>query len=141
MRLNWLLKASVLSFATVMSTMAAAQSAGRMPSNAEVPGSSEYLIAEIFLSSTPQTDAEVRANLVRVVELTRGAASFPAYARQISEGARAGAGGDLGWVRPEQLPAELAIPLRAMQIGAIEGPIAVPGGYSVIWVRDIRAQQ
>ena len=39
-------------------------------------------------------------------------ASFAGYARQYSEASTAAVGGDLGWVRPEQLPAPLADALR-----------------------------
>jgi len=140
MRLNWLLNATVLSFATVISPMAEAQSAAGVPAAAQVADNTEYRVAEIFLSSTPETDGQVRANAARIVEQLRGGASFLAYARQFSEATSASLGGELGWVRPDQLPRELRAPIRAMQLGAIEGPIAVPGGYSIITVSDLRRQ-
>ena len=43
----------------------------------------------------------------------KSGASFAGYARQYSEASTAAVGGDLGWVRPEQLPAPLADGARA----------------------------
>jgi Parvulin-like peptidyl-prolyl isomerase len=62
----------------------------------------------------------------------------PGYARQYSEASTAAVGGDLGWVRPEQLPAPLASAIRGMVPGAISEPIPVPGGFSILSVQDTR---
>src|SRR5262249_12125763 len=55
-----------------------------------------------------------------------------------SESSTAGVGGDLGWVRAEQLPDPLAQAARAMGVGQISDPIAVAGGYSIVSVQDKR---
>ncbi len=101
-------------------------------------GSSEYRVGEIYVSATPETAATVRSNLARIVEQIRGGASFPAYARQYSEATTAALGGDLGWVRPEQLPPELASVVQAMPVQAVTDPIQVSGGFSVIYLVDSR---
>jgi peptidyl-prolyl cis-trans isomerase SurA len=101
-------------------------------------GSSEYRVGEIFMSATPETLAQVQANAARIVQQLRAGASFPAYARQYSEASTAALGGELGWVRPEQLPDELAALVRQMPVGAISDPIPVPGGVSIIAVGDTR---
>ena len=101
-------------------------------------GAPEYHVSEIFLSATPATDQQVQANAERILEQIRQGASFPAYARQYSEASTAAVGGDLGWVRAEQLPAQLAQPLQQMTPGQVGGPIAVGGGYSVIALVDKR---
>ena len=64
--------------------------------------------------------------------------SFVGYARQFSEASTAAVGGDLGWVRPEQLPDTLANVVRQMRPGMISPPIKVPGGYSIVAVQDSR---
>ena len=64
--------------------------------------------------------------------------SFIGYARQFSEASTAAVGGDLGWVRPEQLPEELANTVRTMRPGQVAGPIKLAGGYSIIAVQDVR---
>ncbi len=101
-------------------------------------GTAEYLVAEIFISSTAETAAEARANATRIVEQIRAGANFEAYARQFSEASTAARGGELGWVRAEQLPPELAAPVTGMQVGTISNPIEVPGGYSILLLRDTR---
>jgi peptidyl-prolyl cis-trans isomerase SurA len=101
-------------------------------------GTAEYRVAEIFLSSTPETAAEVQANADRMVQQIRAGASFPAYARQFSEASTAALGGDLGWVRAEQLPDELGALVAQMPVGSISAPIPVPGGVSIVAVADTR---
>jgi peptidyl-prolyl cis-trans isomerase SurA len=101
-------------------------------------GTSEFRVAEIFISATSETAAEARANAARIVQQIRAGASFPAYARQFSEASTAAVGGDLGWVRAEQLPTELAPLVAQMPVGAISDPVEVPGGFSVVAVADKR---
>ncbi|MGZ8999262.1 MAG: peptidylprolyl isomerase, partial [Allosphingosinicella sp.] len=97
-------------------------------------GTSEYQVAEIFISATPETAAEARSNAMRIVEQIRNGASFQAYARQFSEASTAALGGALGWVRAEQLPPELSGLVAQMPVGAISDPIPVPGGFSIIFL-------
>ena len=101
-------------------------------------GSSEYHVAEIYLTATPETMAEVRNNASRIVQQIRSGASFQGYARQFSEASTAALGGDLGWVRAEQLPPELAAMVQAMPVGTISDPIQVQGGLSVVALVDSR---
>lgn len=101
-------------------------------------GQQEFRVSEIFLSATPETAAEALANAQRIVQQLRAGASFLAYARQFSEASTAAVGGDLGWVRAEQLPDALAAAVRAMPMGSISDPIAVPGGFSIVAVNDTR---
>ena len=101
-------------------------------------GTEEYRIGEIFLSATPATEAQTVANANQILEQLRGGASFAGYARQYSEASTAAVGGDLGWVRPEQLPAPLAAVIRQMGPGSVSNPIPVPGGVSIIAVQDTR---
>ncbi|MBW0144981.1 peptidylprolyl isomerase [Sphingomicrobium clamense] len=101
-------------------------------------GTTEYRVGEIFLSATPANDQQVRENALRVLDLIRQGASFVAVARQYSEASHAAVGGDLGWIRPEQLPAELAQALPQIQLGSVSVPIKIPGGYSILAVQDRR---
>jgi peptidyl-prolyl cis-trans isomerase SurA len=101
-------------------------------------GTEEYRVGEIFLSATPATQSQTLDNANKILAQLRQGASFAGYARQYSEASTAAVGGDLGWVRPEQLPAPLATALRQMPAGAISEPIAVPGGFSIIAVQDTR---
>jgi len=101
-------------------------------------GAEEYHIGEIFLSSTPATNAATLANANKIIEQLHKGASFVAYARQFSEASTAAVGGDLGWVRAEQLPDPLGHAAQTLQPGQVSDPIAVPGGYSIIALVDKR---
>lgn len=101
-------------------------------------GTEEYHVGEIFLSATPATESQTLDNANKILTQLRQGASFAGYARQYSEASTAAVGGDLGWVRPEQLPTPLASALREMPAGSISNPIQVPGGFSIIAVQDTR---
>ena len=101
-------------------------------------GAEEYRVGEIFLSSAPGAEAQTMDNANKILDQLKSGASFAGYARQYSEASTAAVGGDLGWVRPEQLPAPIAAVLRDMGPGTISNPIPVSGGLSIIAVQDTR---
>ena len=101
-------------------------------------GTEEYRVGEIFLSATPDTEAQTEATATNILEQLKKGGSFQAYARQYSKASTAAVGGDLGWVRPEQLPQALATVLRQMGPGTVSNPIPVAGGLSILAVQDTR---
>lgn len=101
-------------------------------------GTEEYKVGEIFLSATPANIQQVIGNANQIVAQLRQGASFVGYARQYSEASTAAVGGDLGWVRPEQLPDQLAAAVRGMTAGQISTPIPIAGGVSILAVQDTR---
>lgn len=100
-------------------------------------GTEEFKVGEIYLSATPGNEATVQANANRILEQLRQGASFVGYARQFSEASTAAVGGDLGWVRPEQLPDQISGAIRSLSPGQV---VLVPmsGGISIIAVQDKR---
>jgi peptidyl-prolyl cis-trans isomerase SurA len=101
-------------------------------------GTDEFRIGEIYLSAAPDQTTQVSARVQQIMDQIRQGGSFQAYARQYSEASTAAVGGDLGWVRPGLLPPELAASAQQMEVGQIAGPIAIPGGYSIIFLIDKR---
>ena len=101
-------------------------------------GTDEYRIGEIYLASTPESQQQVYANGERIVDQLRQGGSFVAYARQYSQASTAAVGGDLGWIRLAQLPAELATAARNLSPGQLVGPVEVPGGFSILYLIDKR---
>jgi len=101
-------------------------------------GTQEYRVSEIFLAATRDTMPQALANATRILEQLQQGASFPGYARQYSEASTAAVGGDLGWVRPEQLPDPIAAVVRTMGPGQVSRPIPLPGGVSIVAVQDTR---
>ncbi len=101
-------------------------------------GQKEFHIGEIYLSSAPENSNEVIANARKIIDQIRKGGSFAAYARQFSEASTAAVGGDLGWVRAPQLPDALALAAQELSVGQLAGPIAVPGGFSIVYLVDSR---
>jgi peptidyl-prolyl cis-trans isomerase SurA len=109
----------------------------RAKDNAREPQSR---VAEIFLSvDNPAQDEEVRRTAERLTQQMKQGARFSAVARQFSQSATAAVGGDMGWVRPDQLPPELAKPVAQLRPGELSQPIPHGGGYYLMLVLDRRA--
>ncbi|AMG75330.1 peptidylprolyl isomerase [Sphingopyxis granuli] len=104
----------------------------------EAKGQDEFHLGEIYLSATPENAAAVADNARKIMEALRSGGSFAAYARQFSEASTAVVGGDLGWVRPGQLPPSMAQAAAQMEPGQFVGPIEVPGGMSILLMVDRR---
>jgi peptidyl-prolyl cis-trans isomerase SurA len=100
-------------------------------------GAEEYHVSEIYLSAAGDP-ARATAAANQILEQLKNGASFPAYARQYSEASTAAVGGDLGWVRPAQLPPQIAQVVQSLRPGQISAPIEVPGGISLIALVDSR---
>ena len=101
-------------------------------------GTQEFRVGEIFIAGTQANMTQAMANANQILGQLKEGASFAGYARQYSEASTAAVGGDLGWVRPEQLPPQIASVLTRMNPGQVSNPIPVPGGVSIIAVQDVR---
>ncbi|MES2338600.1 MAG: peptidylprolyl isomerase [Pseudomonadota bacterium] len=101
-------------------------------------GTEEYHLAEIYLSSTPERQAEVVQTARKMIEQMRSGTPFDYFARNFSEASTRAVGGDLDWVRLSVLPQELQDAAARLQVGQIAGPVEVPGGYSILYLVDKR---
>jgi peptidyl-prolyl cis-trans isomerase SurA len=102
-------------------------------------GTEEYRIGEIYLSATPANRTSVGQNAQRIVEQLRQGGNFQAYARQFSESSTASQGGDLGWIRVEQLQnPQLEEVVKQLQPGQLAGPVDIPGGFDILYLIDKR---
>ena len=101
-------------------------------------GTEEYRVGEIYLAASPEAKPQVLQNANQIVEQLKKGGSFVAYARQYSQASTAAVGGDLGWVRLEQLPTELAAAARNLAPGQLVGPIELTAGYSILYMIDKR---
>lgn len=100
-------------------------------------GTTEYRLGEIYLSATTENQEQVYANAKKILEQIQQGGSFTAYARQFSEASTAAVGGDLGWVRIEQLPQSLATAASQMSENEIVA-VPAPGGISLLLLIDKR---
>lgn len=104
----------------------------------ESKGEFEYNLGEIYLSFSPQTEAQVRQTAERIAARIKEGAPFEAFARQFSESATAAVGGDMGWLAESQLNADIRLAVRDMRVGALTDPLRVAGGYQILNLRDRR---
>lgn len=103
-------------------------------------GTAEYRIGEIFLAANPGNRDQVARNAMTIVEQLREGGSFVAYARQYSQASTAAVGGDLGWIRLEQLQnPQLEEAARDLAPGQLVGPLEIPGGFSIMLLIDQRS--
>nr|WP_283937333.1 peptidylprolyl isomerase [Sphingomonas anseongensis] len=100
-------------------------------------GADEYRVSEIYISAAGD-EAKATATANQILAQIKNGASFAGYARQYSEASTAAVGGDLGWVRPAQLPPQLASVVQSLKPGQVSVPIEVPGGVSIIALQDAR---
>jgi peptidyl-prolyl cis-trans isomerase SurA len=120
-----------------------------MPSETEVEeairnakartGQPEYLASEIFIPiDDPRNEPEVRRFVDEVIRQLRAGIPFPVAATQFSQSQTALQGGDLGWIRKEDVDPEVADILQRMPPGAISNAIQVPGGFQIVTLRQRR---
>jgi peptidyl-prolyl cis-trans isomerase SurA len=108
----------------------------RARENAKEP---QTRIAEIYLTvDNPAQGEEVRRFAERLAQEMRRGARFSSVARQFSQSASAPVGGDMGWLRPDQLPSERAQVVARLGPGDLSTPIAYGGGYYLLLVLDRR---
>lgn len=102
-------------------------------------GTTEYRLGEIYLAANSANREQVRANANQIIEQLRAGGSFVAYARQYSQASSAIVGGDLGWIRLEQLQQPtLEAAAQQMTPGQLVGPLEIPGGFSILLMIDQR---
>jgi peptidyl-prolyl cis-trans isomerase SurA len=101
-------------------------------------GAPEFRVGEIYLRATPETLQAKAETARRIMEALGQGQPFGELARRNSESTTASTGGDLGWVRANQLPQSLAEAVQGMQPGQLAGPIQTPGGVSIVYLIDKR---
>ena len=105
----------------------------------EHAGEAQSHIAEIFLAvDKPEQDQEVRGLAEKLIEQMKQGARFSAVAQQFSQSATAAVGGDMGWLRPDQLPSELAAAVGPLKPGELSAPVRTNNGYYLLLVLDRR---
>lgn len=105
----------------------------------ESKGTVEYHVKEIYLAASPEREQQIYAETKELIEeIQQGKRSFEQVAQARSDASTRAVGGDLAWIRAEQLPESLAQAATSMQVSQIAGPIASPGGFSILYLVDKR---
>ena len=109
----------------------------RAKENAREP---QNRVAEIFLAvDNPAQDEEVKRLAERLTQQMKQGARFSAVARQFSQSATAAVGGDMGWLRADQLAPEIGKEVSRLRVGELSAPIPGSGGYYLLLVVERRA--
>lgn len=102
-------------------------------------GKPEYRVSEIFLPTDASADERTVLETARDLRTQiQGGVPFGSAAREFSRGATAADGGEVGWVKPDQLGREIGRVLAEMQIGEVSEPIREPNGYYLIQLHERR---
>lgn len=98
----------------------------------------EVLLSEIFLPSDPEF-AEPVAQLIPQILAITSVEEFGNAARQVSAAPSAPQGGRIErWIEVQALPEPIAVSASSAPVGAVVGPIEVPGAYAIFIVRGRR---
>jgi peptidyl-prolyl cis-trans isomerase SurA len=107
---------------------------------ADAAAKPQYQVSEVFLDSARVGGMEVATNgAAQLINQMQQGAPFPAVARQFSGSATAANGGDVGWVSPGEMPAEVDAALEELRPGQMSKPIPVKDGVYIVYLRDKRA--
>jgi peptidyl-prolyl cis-trans isomerase SurA len=102
-------------------------------------GQPQYHVAEIFVpAEDPSRVNDARRFADTVIQQIRAGAPFGIVAAEFSQSETALKGGDLGWVRPDQLDPQIAALVTQMPIGAVSNPVRVAGGFDVVALQEKR---
>ena len=102
-------------------------------------GQPEFRVSEVFLPiEDPSKAGDTQRFADTIIQQLRAGAPFGVVAAQFSQSQTALQGGDLGWLRPNQLDPQVASLVAEMPEGAISNPVRVPGGVSIVSLRGKR---
>ncbi len=102
-------------------------------------GTQEYHLKEIYIRGSGDRAQAAAARASQVMDIIKsGKTPFETLARQQSDSPTKIVGGDLDWIRANQLPTELGTAATEMQVGQIAGPIPNSDGFSILYLVDKR---
>ncbi|HEY4164733.1 MAG TPA: peptidylprolyl isomerase [Dongiaceae bacterium] len=109
----------------------------------EARGQQEYHLSQIFLAvDSPKDVTQVQQSAQRLLEQLQGGAEFGSLATEFSQDTGAD-GGDLGWVRADEIDQAVAREVVVAAKGAdakgkLLGPIQGTGGFYLVRIEDTR---
>jgi len=102
-------------------------------------GQLEYRVSEIFLAvDNPSQSSNAQLSAQRLVDQLNAGADFSSLANQFSQDQSAADGGDIGWLRLDEMDPTLADAVRTAQPNQVLGPLLGIGGFFIAEVRATR---
>ena len=100
----------------------------------------QYLVSEICIPiGDPSEAQQIYQGSLQLIEQMRRGVPFAVVAQQFSACPSAAGGGDLGWVRSGELPADINNAIVPLKPGSVTNPIPTEGAFMIMAVRDKRA--
>src|SRR5215471_21218780 len=97
-------------------------------------GKTESRVAEIFVPvDRAELADDAKRSADRIMEQLRRGAPFSAVAQQLSQGATAQAGGEIGWILPGTLDPALDRAIERLQVRAYSEPIRSTAGWHILY--------
>ncbi len=105
----------------------------------------EYQVNNILVAlpspASPQQIKAAQKKAEDLIKRLKAGANFADLAVSESDAPNALNGGDLGWRKPGELPADIAAAIRELQPGEFSKIVRTPSGFNIIYVRDRRGDQ
>ena len=99
----------------------------------------EVHLSEILLTVDNDKDnKKVKEVADKLVAELRQDGNFEKIAKEFSKSSTAEKGGDMGWIRMEQLDKKISSVVKIMSISQISSPIRVDEGYKILRLREKR---
>lgn len=100
----------------------------------------QFLVSEICIPvGDPSEAQQTYQGSLQLIEQMRRGVPFAVVAQQFSACPSAAGGGDLGWVRSGELPADINNAIVQLKPGSVTNPIPTEGAFMIMGVRDKRA--
>lgn len=101
----------------------------------------DYRIKEIGLPLTAdgRSEAETRALAEQLYNALSQGGNFDEAVTRFSRAPSAARGGDVGWVSTQRMPPDMLRALSELTIGDVTRPLPVPGGLSILQLREKRS--
>lgn len=103
-----------------------------------ISSSQTIQLGEIVLPYLERGQDATVALATQIVAQLRAGESFGKLAREYSRSRTAENGGEIGWIAPNRLPAQLSAAVRGLSRGGVADPIFIPSGVVIIMMLDAR---
>ncbi len=105
----------------------------------------EYLLNNILISlpspASPGQIQSAQTEANKLLEQLRNGAEFSDLAVSSSDAPNALNGGDIGWRKAGELPANIAAAVRGLKPGEFSSVVRTPSGFNILYVRERRGDQ